>query len=112
MSRIPMQHRGKRPRFFASEGMDELVSMMLELTSEVWVIKKRMYLMERVAEEQGMSILEGIENYELSEEEARDLDELRSNMITNVLRATEGQYSPTQKLQDGCESAGQNAEAA
>ena len=112
MSRIPMQHRGKRPRFFASEGMDELVSMMLELSSEVWVIKKRQYLMERVAEEQGVSLLEGIEKYELSDDETRELEEMRSKMISSVLRATEGQYSPTQKLQDGCESAGQNAEAA
>ena len=75
MSHIPMQHRGKRPRFFASEGMDELVSMVLELSTEVWVIKKRMFLLERVAEEQGLSLLEGIENYELSDEEARKLVE-------------------------------------
>ena len=36
---IPMQHRGKRPRFFAAEGMDEMMSMVLELTSEVWAFK-------------------------------------------------------------------------
>ena len=112
MSRIPMQHRGKRPRFFASEGMDEMVSMMLELTAEVWVVKKRMYLLERAAEEQNVSLSEGIENYELSEKEIAELDTLRSRMIANVLRSTEGQYSATQPLQDGCDSAGQNAEAA
>ena len=48
MNRIPMRHRGKRPRFFEAKGMDELMSMVLEVTTEVWVLKKRLYLLERV----------------------------------------------------------------
>lgn len=112
MSRIPMQHRGKRPRFFAAEGMDELVSMVLELTAEVWVVKKRLYLLERVAGDQGVELTPGIEGYELSDTEIRELDELRSRLISTVLRSTEGQYSPTQRIKEGSGSAGQNAEAA
>ena len=112
MSRIPMQHRGKRPRFFAAEGMDELVSMVLELTAEVWVVKKRLYLLERVAAGQGVSLTPGIEDYELNATEIQELDELRSRLIATVLRSTEGQYSPTQRIKEGSEAAGQNAEAA
>ena len=47
--RIPLSHRGKRPRFFDASGTDELMSMVLELTAELWVVKKRLYLLERVA---------------------------------------------------------------
>jgi len=98
MSRIPMQHRGKRPRFFEAKGIDELMSMVLELTTEVWVIKKRLYLLENVAGQAGVSLTEEIENYELSEAEIKELDSLRHQLISTVLRSTEGQFSPTTKI--------------
>ena len=68
-SRIPKQHRGKRPRFFQAHGMDEMMSMVLELTAELWVIKKRLYLLERVAGQAGVPLTPEIEGYNLSETE-------------------------------------------
>jgi len=110
--RIPTQHRGKQPRFFATEGMDELMTMVLELTTELWVVKKRVYLMERVAGDQGVDLTSGIENYEFSEAEAKELEDLRSQLISTVLRSTGGSFSPTQRVKGGPADAGQNAEAA
>ena len=98
-SRIPMQHRGKRPRFFKPQGMDEMMSMVLELTAEVWVIKKRLYLLERVAGEAGVALTPEIENYDLSDAEIAELDALRRDLIATVLRATESEFSPTRKVQ-------------
>jgi hypothetical protein len=93
MSRIPMQHRGKRPRFFPVNGMDELMSMVLELTAELWIIKKRLYLLERVAGNAGVSLTPGIEGYDLSDTEVKELDSLRRQMIATVLRSLENEFS-------------------
>lgn len=112
MANIPMQHRGKRPRFFAAEGMDEMMSMVLELTAEVWVLKKRMYLLEKVAEDSGVSLTPGIENYDLSDEEVRELDGLRRSMIASVLRSTESDFSPTQRFRKSATAANPHVEAA
>lgn len=89
MSRIPMQHRGKRPRMFTTPGMDEMVSISLELMAEVWVLKKRLYLLERTAGDAGLELSPGIENYSLSEAEVAELDAMRHRMISNVLRSLE-----------------------
>ncbi len=112
MKRIPMKHRGKRPRFFEAKGMDELMSMVLEVTTEVWVVKKRLYLLERVANNAGISLTPGIENYELNEDEIKDLDNLRHKLIATVLRATEGEFVPTHRVADSNDQASQNTEAA
>jgi hypothetical protein len=92
MARVPMSHRGKRPRFFPSTGMDEMVSMMIELTAEVWVLKKRLYLLERVAGDKGLDLTSGIEGYALSPGEVDELAAERKKMIANVLRALEAEF--------------------
>jgi len=96
-----MQHRGKRPRFFEAHGMDEMVSMVLQLTTEVWVIKKRLYLLERVAGNAGVALTPEIENYDLSTAEIAELDVLRNELIATVLRATESEFTETRKVRDG-----------
>ncbi len=98
---IPLQHRGKRPRFFSAPGMDEMMSMVLELTAETWVIKKRLYLLERVAGQAGVSLTDEIENYELTEAEINELDQLRTQLISTVMRATEGEFVETRKVREG-----------
>jgi hypothetical protein len=86
-SRIPLAHRGKRPRFFDSTGSDELMSMVLELTAEMWVMRKRLYLLERVADRAGLPLTEGIETLELGPDEAAELDRRQRQMLANVLRS-------------------------
>jgi hypothetical protein len=87
--RIPLNHRGKRPRFFDASGTDELMSMVLELTAELWVVKKRLYLLERVAGQAGVPLTPQIEAYELDEGEVAELDERRRLLISTVLRSLE-----------------------
>lgn len=89
-SRIPLSHRGKRPRFFESAGTDELLSMVLELTAEVWVVKKRLYLLERAAGQAGVALTPRIEGYQLDEQEVAELAALRQTLIATVLRSLEG----------------------
>ena len=112
MKRIPMRHRGKRPRFFEAEGIDELMSMVLEVTTEVWVLKKRLYLLERVANNSGISLTPEIENDELSDAEIIELDGLRAKLIATVLHSTDSDFVPTHRVDESNQQANQNTEAA
>ncbi|MEJ2139728.1 MAG: hypothetical protein P8Y61_09820 [Gammaproteobacteria bacterium] len=111
MSRIPMKHRGKRPRMFSTNGVDELMSMVLELTAELWVIKKRLYLLERVAGQAGVPLTPEIENYDLSEAEIAELDALRRTMIATVLRSIESDNTPGAKVREEVTQTGMHTDA-
>lgn len=111
-SRIPLGHRGKRPRFFDATGGDELMSMVLELTAELWVLRKRMYLLERVAGQAGLPLTEGIEDYELSGDEVVELDRRRRELLATVLRSLEGDQVERRKVRQDMEALGTGVAAA
>ncbi|MBL8199692.1 MAG: hypothetical protein JNK40_01860 [Chromatiales bacterium] len=104
--RIPLNHRGRRPRFFSAGGTDELMSMVLELTAELWVVKKRLYLLERVAGQSGVPLTPQIEAYELDPAEVAELDERRSLLISTVLRSLEADPVERGKMREEMESIG------
>jgi len=110
--RIPLNHRGKRPRFFEASGTDELMSMVLELTAELWVLKKRLYLLERVAGQSGLPLTSQIEAYEPDAGEAAELDERRRQLISTVLRSLEIDAVERRKVREEMESIGSPAAAA
>lgn len=105
-SRIPLNHRGKRPRFFEASGTDELMSMVLELTAELWVVKKRLYLLERVAGEAGLPLTPGIESFEPDEAEMAELDDRRRQLIATVLRSLETDQAGRRQVRDEMASIG------
>ena len=45
--RIPRKRRGKRHQFFEADGVDELLSCVLRLTSEMSALSERLYLADR-----------------------------------------------------------------
>ena len=94
MSQIPMDPKGKRPRFVPNSGADESVSMMLELMSEVWVMRERLYALESVVEEAGLPVAERLEAWRPSEAQATELDEQRQLFIQSVLRSLEANHVP------------------
>lgn len=94
MSKIAMQTRGKRPRFFAEPGSDETVSMLLELAAELWTVKERLYALERAAADAGVELTSRIETWQPSESEARELDGARQQMIASILRSIDARHVP------------------
>jgi septation ring formation regulator EzrA len=97
-----MENRGKRPRFS--------VSMMLELMSEVWVMRERMYALEKVVEEAGLPVAEKLEAWQPNEAEAKELDEQRNRMIKSVLRSLEANHVPGLHLRRSLDAAAEAAE--
>jgi len=87
MSRIKMDSEGKRARFFPESGTDETVSMMLEMMSELWVLRERMYALEKVAADKGLELTAGIENWKPTEQEAEELADARAQLIRNITRS-------------------------
>ena len=69
MRRIPRKRRGERNRFFQAEGVDELLSALLRLSAELSALKDRVYIAEKVLEQQGLNMSDAIEAYELSTEQ-------------------------------------------
>ena len=83
--RIPRKRRGQRHRFFASDGVDEVLSCVLRLASEVSALSERLYLAERVLESRGIDMADEIEQYQLSEADDAALGAERQRLIETVL---------------------------
>ena len=85
MRRITRKRRGERNRFFQAEGVDELLSALLRLSAELSALKDRVYIAEKVIEQQGLNMSDAIEAYELSTEQESELAANRQRMIETVL---------------------------
>ena len=83
--------RGKTPKFFDVQGVDELVSITMGLAQELWAVKERLAAVEALGKA-GLSAA-AVEAYEFSEEERAALDRERREFIDRiyfVLRESEG----------------------
>ena len=52
-----------RPRFFNDAAVDRLVSVILQLSSEVWVLTERLETLEELAQAKGQLSFDEIRNY-------------------------------------------------
>ncbi len=86
MQELPRSARGTRRRYFEAEGIDELLSMVLELTAEVSGIRQRLYVAERVLEKNGLDVGDEIENYTLTEGDEQFLATDRERLLRTVTR--------------------------
>jgi hypothetical protein len=76
----------KRQAFFESDAVDQLMSMVLELAAEHWVLRERVFAIERAAERLGLELPAAVERYEFSEAEKATLDAMRKTLIGNLMR--------------------------
>ena len=76
--------KGKRPEFFSTEGVDQLMSMVMVLASEINVLRDRLDAAERVAGAQGMDLKAGIEALELDEEALKEREQWRQDFMSRL----------------------------
>lgn len=74
--------RGKQPRFFDVQGVDELVSITMGLAQELWAVKERLAAVEALGGS-GISA-SAVEAYEFSKEERAALDRERKEFIDRI----------------------------
>jgi len=81
----PQRHaRGKRPRFYATPGMDDVMSMIVVLAQELSVLRDRTDAIERVAAAHGIDLAAGIEAL-VRDQAALDARELRRQQLLERL---------------------------
>ncbi len=56
--------RGKRPQFYEAPGLDQAMSMILALASELATMRERMDTLERVLEQNGIEAGAAVEAYQ------------------------------------------------
>jgi len=72
---LPRYSKGKRPQFFNEEGMEHLLAMILELSTELAVAYNRIDRLERVLIAAGVTSQDALDNYEPGEEALKAQDE-------------------------------------
>ena len=88
MSReLPRLAKGSRPRFYAADGVDELISVTLELAAEIATLRERQYVTERVLATKGLDITAAIEAFEAGEDDDERLAADRERLLASVFRA-------------------------
>lgn len=71
--------RGKRPQFYDTPGMDQMMSMVMVLANEISVLRDRMDASERVAAKNGLDLAAGIEALEFDEDALIEREQRRQN---------------------------------
>lgn len=72
---LPRYSKGKRPQFFNEEGMEHLLAMILELSTELAVAYNRIDRLERVLIAAGVTSQDALDSYEPGEEALKAQDE-------------------------------------
>lgn len=91
-TKIPMVPRAKRPAFFNDSATDQLVSMLMELMTEVWVIKERVHTLEKVLSTHGLEVTKEIETCVFTADEETRLEEDRQQFVETILRSLEADF--------------------
>ncbi|MEM7284427.1 MAG: hypothetical protein AAF438_22740, partial [Pseudomonadota bacterium] len=99
VSRIPLNTRGKRPNFFEHSGLDQTVSMVLELMAELWVVKERQFRIERLLEKHSIDVSNELEALELDEDTTQELEQKRRQFVETVLRTLDNEFVSPDQLQ-------------
>ncbi len=76
--------KGKRPAFFADPAMDEAMSMIMVLASEVSVVRDRLDTYERVMTEKGVITRADLENYAPDEAALADRETDRQALLQRL----------------------------
>jgi hypothetical protein len=86
------QIKGRNPHFFDDPNIDRLLTMVMELASEVSVMRDRLDTHERLAALHGIYAEKDVEGYRPSEEEAKVRQEWRSRFLDRILKALYTKY--------------------
>lgn len=76
--------KGKRPSFYDDKGVDQLMSMVMVLASELNVLRDRVDAQERVAKLAGIDLAAGIETLELDEAALQERETWRQDFMNRL----------------------------
>ena len=88
--------KGRNPHFFNDANIDRLLTMVMELASEVSVMRDRLDTHERLSAKHGVYTEDDVENFSPSEEEAVAREEWRGKFLDRILNALYTEYDNEQ----------------
>lgn len=80
------------PHFFDDPNTDRLITMVMELASEVSVMRDRMDTQERLLSRKGIIEQADMENLSLTNEELKAREDWRSRFLDRILKALYTKY--------------------
>ena len=80
------QIKGRNPHFFDDPNTDRLLTMVMELASEVSVMRDRLDTHERLAAQKGLYSEDDIESFQPSEEDAASREARRGRFLDRLLK--------------------------
>jgi len=84
--RLPRHTKGKRPSFFEDPSLDQMMTFLLELTTEVAVLRERQDTVERLLDSHGSVTRAAIEAYQPSAAIEQERAAWRDAYLKRVLR--------------------------
>jgi hypothetical protein len=82
----------RRQAFFESDAVDQLMSMVLELAAEHWVLRERVFAIERAADKLGVKLSAAVDSYEFSDSEKATLGAMRQTLIDSLMRTVNREH--------------------
>ena len=76
--------KGKRPEFYEEPAMDEAMSMIMVLSSELFVLRDRLDTFEAIAANKGLMLREEIDSFEPSQESAEEREARRQDFFQRL----------------------------
>ncbi len=84
--KLPRTTKGKRPSFFLDPALDQMMTFIFEITTELAVLRERQDTMERLLDQQDTISREDIENYRPSETAEAERALWRESYLERILR--------------------------
>ncbi len=83
---LPKKAKGARPQFFADPGMEAVVSTLVTLSSEVWVLRERVMTLEHLLADRRVLERGAVDGFTASGQDAEARDEEAAAFVARVLR--------------------------
>jgi hypothetical protein len=84
--KLPVQTKGKRPHFFDDPAIDQMMTFLIELTTEVAVLRERQDTVERLLDQHGSVTRAAIEAYRAPPEVEAERTAAREAYLKRVFR--------------------------
>jgi hypothetical protein len=83
---LPRRSKGKRPSFFEDQSIDHMMTMILELSTELSVVYSRLDTLERVLEDAKLIPRERLETYKPDQKAEGERAEWRALFLDRLFR--------------------------
>lgn len=104
MTRMRFDTSGKRPAFFDDPAVDSMMTILLELMSDHWAVRERLYALERLLEKKGAIRKGAVESWTWSKDDQEKLAARQQQFLQDVFRTLDAEYQSRKSRQEEIDS--------